>query len=392
MKRALLLLLVAGTITWAEIPSVLSLLARQLAKTTDPAAQRNILRGMNAGLQGRTNLSAPPEWDALAKQLASSSDPEVRNLALSIGIVFGTREALDSLRATAGDVKAKTPDRERAIEALVAKKDSATAPILRELIKAPGPLRALAIRGLATYDAPDTAELLIASYSGFSADEKRDALSTLAAREAWAKSLIAALREQRIARADFSAPLVRQLRGYKDEAMNSALDENFGKLSGTTDKQPEIAAIKKWLTPEFVKSGDPKHGREVFNRTCATCHKLFDAGTEIGPELTGANRTDIDYLLQNIVDPNAIIGADYQLQTLELKDGRILAGMIRRENATSYTVRTLAEQTVVPKGDVKNRTVSPLSMMPEGLLQILSKEDVRDLFRYLASSQQVATP
>jgi putative heme-binding domain-containing protein len=391
MKRALLLLALTAT-ALAQTPNVLSLLAQQVAKTSDVATQKNILRGMNAALQGRTNVVAPPEWDALAKQLASSSDGEARELALSIGIVFGTKEALDSLRVTAADTKATAATRQRAIEALVAKKDSGTSPILRGLLAEAGPLRASALRGLASYDAADTADLVLGAYAGLSTEEKRDALATLAARPAWSKALVAALEAEKVPRADFSAPLVRQLRGYKDVTTDAALDKHFGKLSGTTDKQPEIAAVKKWLTADFVKSGNPGKGREVFSRTCATCHKLFDAGNEIGPELTGANRTDIDYLLQNVVDPNALIGADYQLQMFEMKDGRVLAGMVRGENANTLTIRTLTEQTVVAKGDIKTRTISPMSMMPEGQLQAMSKEDVRDLFRYLASPQQVAIP
>ncbi|MEQ1861127.1 MAG: HEAT repeat domain-containing protein [Chthoniobacteraceae bacterium] len=392
MKRVFFCLFILISFASAEPPNVLSILAQQVAKTSDPASQKNILRGMNAALQGRSGVAAPPEWTALAKQLSASSDAEVRELALSIGIVFGTKEALDALRAIAANPDAEIAARQRAIESLVARKDAATLPLLGQFVEKPTPLRRSAIRGLAAYDAPETAGLLLGHYAKLGPAEKTDALSTLAARPAWAKQLVAALEDGRVARADYSAALVRQLRSYKDAGIDAALDKHFGKLSGTTDKQPEIAEIKKWLTPAFIKSGNAKHGREVFNRTCAICHKLFDAGTEIGPELTGANRADIDYLLQNVIDPNALIGADYQLQTFELKDGRILAGMVRAENASTITLRTLAEQTIIAKGDVKTRTISPMSMMPEGQVQALPREDVRDLFLYLASPQQVPLP
>lgn len=392
MKSLFLVLALVAAVAHAQSPNVLSLLAQQVAKTDDAATQRNILRGMNAALQGRSGVAAPPEWDALAAKLATSPDAEVRELALSIGIIFGTKEALDSLRAKAADAKVKPAERQRAIEALVAKKDAGTAPILRGLIDQPSPLRAPALRGLASYDDAATPELLLGAYANFSGEEKRDALSTLGARPAWAKQLIAALESKRVPPADFSASLVRQLRNYNDAAINPVLDKNFGQLAGTTDLQGSIAKYKQWLTPEFVKGGNPRKGREVFSRACAVCHKLFDAGIEIGPELTGANRTDIDYLLQNIVDPNALIGADYQLTIVELKDGRVLAGMIRNENANTLAVRTPTEQTTVAKADIKSRTISPTSMMPEGLMSTLPREDARDLFRYLASPQQVPLP
>jgi putative heme-binding domain-containing protein len=261
------------------------------------------------------------------------------------------------------------------------------------LLKEPGPLRPDALRGLAAYNEGDTVELIMGVYSKLPVEEKRDALGTLSSRPAWAKNFVWLLDGQQIPRADISVTLVRQLRGFKDAGLDNALDRHFGKMSGSgADKQPEIAKIKEWLTADFVKAGNAAHGREVYSRTCALCHKLFDAGMEIGPELTGSNRTDIDYLLQNVVDPNALIGADYQLNTIELKDGRVLIGMIRAEDANTLTVRTMTETVTVPSAEVKAKTVSPMSMMPEGLLGAMSKEDARDLFRYLASPQQVAVP
>jgi putative heme-binding domain-containing protein len=113
---------------------------------------------------------------------------------------------------------------------------------------------------------------------------------------------------------------------------------------------------------------------------------------EIGPELTGSNRTDIDYLLQNIIDPNALIGEDYQLNTVELKDGRMLVGMVKGQDVNTLTLRTMTEQVTVPASDVKAKTVSPMSMMPEGLLPAMPREDVQNLFRYLSSPTQVPLP
>jgi putative heme-binding domain-containing protein len=374
-------------------PPVLSILAQQIARTDDPATQLNLLRGMNAALKGRRGVTAPPEWNAVSEKLGKSTNSEVRDLVQSLGTIFGSSDAFAALRKTATDANAPTEQRRKAIESLIAGKDGETPALLRTLIKEPGPLRPDALRGFAAFNEADTVDLIISVYSKLSVEEKRDALGTLASRPAWAKSFVWLLDGQQVPRADVSVTLVRQLRSFKDAGLDNALDRHFGKMSGSgADKQPEIAKIKEWLTPEFVKAGNATHGREVFSRTCALCHKLFEAGMEIGPELTGANRTDIDYLLQNIVDPNALIGADYQLNTIELKDGRVLVGMVRGEDANTLTVRTMTETVTVPGPEVKTKTVSPMSMMPEGLLNVMSKEDARDLFRYLASPQQVPLP
>ena len=374
-------------------PPVLSILTQQIAKTDDPATQLNLLRGMNAALKGRRGVAAPPEWAAVSEKLKKSNSAEVRDLVQSLGTIFGSKDAFAALRKTAGDGNAPVEQRRKAIESLIAGKDAETAGLLRALVKEFSPLRSDALRGFAAYNEADTVELIVSVYSKLSVEEKRDALGTIASRPAWAKSFVWLLDGQQIPRADVGVTLVRQLRGYKDAELDNALDRHFGKMSGSgADKQPEIAQIKEWLTPEFVKAGNAAHGREVYSRTCALCHKLFDAGMEIGPELTGANRTDIDYLLQNVVDPNALIGEDYQLNTIELKDGRFLAGMIRAHDANTLTVRTMTETVTIPASEVKTKTISPMSMMPEGLLKAMSKEDARDLFRYLASEQQVALP
>lgn len=392
MKRLLPFLALVGVAIAQEKPAVLDLLAQQLTKA-EPAAQKNILRGMNAALKGRRGVSAPTNWDALAKQLSASPDQEIRDLTQSLGTIFGSKDAFAALRKTAADPTAETATRLSAIEALVGGKDDQFPPQLKQLIASAGPLRGAAIRGLAAYNENDTIETLMAVYEKLTPEERRDALNTIASRLNWARALIYQLDSGRLPKSDLSVTVARQLRSFKNADLDAALERHLGKINeSSADKQADIAKIKAWLTPDYVKSGDPKKGRVLFSQTCALCHKLFDAGAEIGPELTGANRTDIDYLLQNIIDPNALIGADYQFNTIELKDGRILAGLVRGENATTLTVRTMTETVTVPTGDVKTRTVNPISMMPEGLITSQPREAVRDLFRYLGSSQQVASP
>ena len=394
MRRALLaLVFAASSLAQEAAPPVLGILLQQVAKTDDAATQLNLLRGVNAALKGRRGITAPPEWAALAPKLVKSDNAEIREIAQTLGTIFGSSDAFAAARKTAADPKADPDARRKALDSLVAGKDAETPALLRTLIAAPGPLRAAALRAFAAYQEKDTIDSLVSVYSKLDAGEKRDALGVIASRPAWAKNFVWLLDGQQIPRGDFSVALVRQLRSFKESSLDDALDRHFGKMSGaTTDKQPEIAKIKEWLKPEYVNSGDAAHGREIFNRTCALCHKLFDFGAEIAPELTGANRADLDYLLQNIVDPNALIGADYQLNTIETKDGRVLLGMIRGEDANTLTVRTMTEQVVIPVGDVKTRTVSPMSLMPEGLLQALPHEDARDLFRYLSSPKQVPLP
>ena len=117
--------------------------------------------------------------------------------------------------------------------------------------------------------------------------------------------------------------------------------------------------------------------------------KLFGEGGEVGPELTGSQRANLDYVLENVLDPNAVVPFDYKMTAFSLADGRVLTGLVRKETPTAVTVRTVNEEVTMPKADIESRKPTDLSVMPEGLLDQLTPTEVRALVAYLASPQQV---
>ncbi|NBY37187.1 MAG: hypothetical protein EBQ59_07035 [Verrucomicrobia bacterium] len=154
-------------------------------------------------------------------------------------------------------------------------------------------------------------------------------------------------------------------------------------------KTKAIANYKKFLGTNAILSADVKRGRELFRGSCGLCHQLFGTGGEIGPHLTGGY-TDLEYLLQNIMDPNAVIGKDYQLVYITLKDGSLQAGIISAENESTLTLKVpgAPAPVVIAKDQIKTRVVSPNSLMPEGLLNGLEEPDVRSLFLYLRQTSE----
>jgi putative heme-binding domain-containing protein len=121
---------------------------------------------------------------------------------------------------------------------------------------------------------------------------------------------------------------------------------------------------------------------------CAQCHTLFGEGGRIGPELTGGNRADLDYLLSNVLDPSAVLAKEYMPVVAELKSGRVVTGLLRAEDPASITLATTTETLVIAKDDIEERSTSNVSMMPDDLLKNLSDDDVRSLAGYLASPRQ----
>ncbi len=119
------------------------------------------------------------------------------------------------------------------------------------------------------------------------------------------------------------------------------------------------------------------------------CHTLFDTGGKVGPDITGANRGDLAYLLENIIDPNAVIPIDYQLSIVQTKDLRVVDGIIKKQDQNALTIVTTAETLTLPQSEIRRVKPSTMSMMPEGLLDGMTEQDVRDLFAYLRSPSQV---
>jgi putative heme-binding domain-containing protein len=117
---------------------------------------------------------------------------------------------------------------------------------------------------------------------------------------------------------------------------------------------------------------------------------LFGEGGKVGPDITGSNRANLDYILENVVAPSAVLGRDYRMTILQTADGRAISGLVQRETDSAITIRTINDTLVVAKADIEASKLSDLSMMPEGLLDALKPEEIRDLIGYLASPTQVA--
>jgi putative heme-binding domain-containing protein len=254
-------------------------------------------------------------------------------------------------------------------------------------------LRSDALRGLAAYDDPGAASAILAIYPQFSNAEKKDALNTLASRATFAKPFLAAIEQKKVSSKDLTAEVIRQLRNLKNPEIDQQLQKVWGAFHEVSaDKKAEIARYTGIYRAGGSTPGDASRGRAVFAKTCQQCHTLFDAGGKVGPDLTGSNRSDLGYILENMVDPNAVIPNDYRTSTIELKDDRVITGIIKQQDANALTIVTANEQLVIPRNEIVKIQDSNVSMMPEGLLANLTDQEVRDLIYYLGRPGQVPLP
>jgi putative membrane-bound dehydrogenase-like protein len=360
-----------------------------LAQETDVAVQRDLLRGLLAAFEGWGQVPAPAGWSRAYARLSRSPDPEVRGRALTLAVFFGDRQAQSSLYRTLRDPNAPTAARQDALLTLLSIKSPELLPVLQNLVT-DRTLRGPALRGLAAYADDATPGLILRHYASFTEAEKRDAVQTLASRPAYALALLAAVEQGRVGRRDISAFTARQLLALKDRQIEALLGKVWGTVRPASQEKAQLLAkYKGLLTAEFLAKADRSRGRQVYKQTCASCHRLFDDGSDVGPELTGSQRANLDYVLENVLDPSAVVAKEYQVTILETKDGRVLTGIIRQENEKVLTLQTQNEKVTLPLREIQNRTKSAASMMPEGMLDKLTNEEVRDLIAYLASPEQV---
>jgi putative heme-binding domain-containing protein len=235
-------------------------------------------------------------------------------------------------------------------------------------------------------------------FATLNADEKGAAVQALAGRVEGARLLLNAVSEGRVRRMDVPVFAARQIAGLKDSGLAELLEKVWGVVRSADqdihakNAEAEHARLKGILTNALLNQADLPAGRVLFKSVCGQCHQLFGEGGRIGPDLTGSNRANLDYVLENVTNPNAVIGKDYELHVWTLKDGKVINGMIRQESDAAFTVQTFAGEEQVSKSEVQSVQKPGVSMMPAGLFSGLSKEQMRDLVGYLRSPRQVALP
>lgn len=367
-------------------------LVQLLAESDDPQLQLDVLKGMSEALKGRTGIKMPAGWAEAKAKLVKSPNADVRSLAQSLSTLFGDTSQAEAFRKVVLDPKAEMEERAKALAALLDAKPADLAPTLQQLLGEPK-LRAQALQGLAAYEDPGTPQAIFQHYASFTDKEKLDALNTLASREPYAKALLAKVKEGGISRKDISAATIRQLSELKSPEIDGWIKTNWGAVnSSSEDKLKDMARIKAEILAAKPADVDPSRGRAVFVKTCSPCHTLFGEGGHVGPDLTGSGRAELDYLMLNVVDPSAVVGKDYQVWMIRTKKKRLISGIITREDDQTLTVQTENELITLQKSDIDRRKQSELSMMPEGLLQSLPRQDMLDLISYLRSPGQVPLP
>ncbi len=364
-----------------------------LAKTPTAAGQRSLLRGMaRAGLK-----TFPPEWAEGVSLALGSPDPEV-------------------VRAAAAVLRAAPPPDDMAARVIVAAEEHRT----RHAVPTPPDL-ALTLRAATPFRARQSAESAVAVVAQLHRDQPapvRAAAADLLTREplpaAALVHLAGALKTAPPAEVGkvlpafdrstdkavglklveaLSEPAVRSV--VRAEQIKPTLDKYPAPVKAAAEKlysllaearRDEVTRLEALL--KELPTGDVRRGQAVFNGAkgqCASCHKIGYVGGLVGPDLTrvGGTRTERD-LLEAVVFPSASFVRSYEPVRVTTQDGRVFNGILTKDAPDELVLTVGADKSErVARADVEAVVPGTVSVMPAGLDQQLTRQELADLVAFL---------
>ena len=345
-------------------------------------ARVGLLTGMRAALDGRQNLKAPDSWEAVQNKL--QSDRDARSLLTEIAQLFGDAEASSRLIGIALDADLPSEQRGSAIQSLARSQRDTLRAVLPGLLHDPA-VRVEATRAVAAFDDAKLGMQLLSSYPDMSHAERQEIIQALASRPRYGRLLVEAFVKGDVAREDIPGYVARQLR----RVVGSGFVEVWGPIDQMPgDREAVYRYYQDLLTHDRIRTADPVQGREVYNQACGVCHRMYGVGGDVGPDITGSNRTNTAYLLSNLLSPSEDIQDDYRMNIVTMRDGRTYLGSIAGETDRQLRMQVIGlGEVVVDKSNIQSREVSNSSLMPEGTLESLSDAEVLDLVAFLQTSE-----
>jgi putative membrane-bound dehydrogenase-like protein len=364
-------------------PNRVALLATAL-RNSRPNTAVTLLRGIADGLPQMAEPASREVGESIAP-FFYHADPVVSRSALTAGARLQLGAALDRLRISLRDPGLTAAGLSEALGAVIPARPSWLADEFLALLTR-GKFADQIIKALATCDDPRVAPAILDSFPRLNRSARTAAIDTLLARESSVRVLLDALAAGHLEKKDITQFQARQVSKLASPALRKRFEQVWGKVNvSSAELAAKMKKLRITMKPDFLALGDVAHGRQLFEQRCAACHALFGKGGTLAPDLTGSGRKEVDYLITNVVDPNAVIGADWQLAVVTLKDGRVVSGSIAQETDATVTFRTPDGPAAIERAQIKSLERMNNSMMPQGLLDDLSPDHIRDLFSYLMS-------
>lgn len=355
--------------------------AQLLQRAPNEEAGKLLMAGFEEAYQGRSLAGLPTELVSAISKAGGASLP--------LRLRQGDAAALDETLRVVPDEKANAALRRQLVEVLGQVPQARAVDVL--LVLAGGAkdeaLRAAALTSLQSYDEPRIGVTLLTHLPRMPRDAQGLAISVLAARKAWTLALLDSVADGKTPRDLLQPADVKKLVLRPDPQVSERVKTLFGEVQGATTAEMR-ATVERLNDAILAGSGNPYNGKQLYANSCGKCHRLFEEGGRIGPELTSYKRDDLRRMLLNVVNPSAAIREGFENYVAVTGDGRTVSGFIADQDKQVVTLRGADGQTLVlAREDIEDLRAVPVSLMPEGLLKDLSEQQIRDLFAYLRSTQ-----
>lgn len=346
-----------------------------------------LLESVAEGLPiSKIDQRAAPLKEAVAGEWADScTDPQL------IGVLsrLGHEAAIERARNLIKDNSLDLALRLAMIDLLGSLNDRESLPQFLDLVDdaESDELSAAAIRALARFnDEPITATLL-EKYVALPATLRREARALFFARPAATLVFLAAVDRGDVTSEDVTIDQLQQAALHQVPAIDQLIAKHWGRIAGASAGE-KLAEVRRLNNDLNAGPGAPDNGHQLFLKHCGVCHRLFNEGQMLGPDLTAANRTDRAYLLEHIIDPTLLVRKEHMNYTVQLADGRVLVGIVVDQSPASITLADEKNvRTVVGSDEIEAMEPHARSLMPERLLEKLTPQELRDLFSYLQLPQ-----
>lgn len=347
------------------------------------AEQRDRLALLQQALQDTRHLPTPSSWKPLAPRLYQSTDPTVAATGIALGVAFDDPQAFQLLRQRLQDQNRSRDEIVQALRLLGSDPSPENRPLLLGLLARPE-LAATVIPLLSRYNDPAVAEALLTHLPTWQGAEHAAAMEALCGRVRWAQLLLDRVAAGKVNKDVLTAFFVRQMANLGDASLNERIEREWGRLGGSSaERKSEIASLVAAYKAAPLWAYNDQAGAGHFKKLCAQCHQPPDNSAALAPKLTGSGAKGIEYLVENILDPNAVIGRDFQARVIVTHEGRVITGLVEQETPTSITIRTLQERTTVANSEIDEIKISTNSFMPEGLLKPLNDRERLELLKFL---------
>lgn len=346
------------------------------------------LRGMNLALDGWQTAPAPSNWVKASAELAKRNDGIFQEQLAKLGIVFGSGRAISDVKKIVDSNDSNVDVRRRAIKTWAATKPNEIESVLTILIKDKS-LTSQVVRSMVHCESPRIADTIVKRFPHMVPEAKLAAINTLVSRASWSKRLLAAVENGTVPKDLVTAYHAGKMFEFNDEELRKQLTRVWGTINTTpAEKSDTIAALTKQLMPtgNSLIEHDSINGRLLFEKNCSSCHTLFGKGGNTGPDLTGADRKNLNYLLTNIVSPSSSVAESYRSSVISLEDGRLITGLVLKQSKQVVTVQTPEEVINVATNEIDDIRLTGKSVMPEGLLNNFELNEIADLVGYLMSN------